>query len=151
MRVGMDQVTISREGWVLPQRFHDHSEYLRLELGRDAIVDWFTRRGIKATPSDAGRVADQLLTSVRGFWGAHILADGETLQLLEKMSKSVRKGPEGAIEEYPDRTAKPTHCGSMVPVSRSPRRLHSKPGPDLSAAWIRFWPSRSGNPYPKSS
>lgn len=95
----------SREGLVLLQHFKDHGEYLQLTSGRDAIVGWLKRREIDAKPSDAGRVADQVITSLDGFWGAHILAHAETLKLLNKMAKSVRERPEGRVEEYSDRTA----------------------------------------------
>ncbi len=103
IRLG-DPLICSRDGFVLPQRYKDHEEHLRLLAGRDAILNWLERRGIKAHSSDAGQVADQLLTSVRGFWGAHILAHRQTLELLNKMAKSVRKGSGNATEEYPDRT-----------------------------------------------
>ena len=103
IRLG-EPLILSREGFVLPLRFKGQGEYLQLPSGREAVVDWLKRRGIKASPSDPGRIADQLLASVRGFRGAHILADADTLHLLDKMAKSVRKGPGGTIEEYPERT-----------------------------------------------
>ena len=52
---------ISREGWALPQRHEGMSEHLQLQLGRDAFTTWFEQQGIKAVPSDAGRVAEQVI------------------------------------------------------------------------------------------
>ena len=121
IRLGMDPLVTSREGWVLLERYKDHGEYLRLLPGREAITGWLRRMGIEAGPSDPGRVADQVLASVRGFWGTHILADAETLRLLDKMAKSVRRGPEGTIEEYPDRTAPVQEWQSML-ARRAARR-----------------------------
>jgi hypothetical protein len=101
--VGM--TLVSREGLVLPQRHKDHREYLRLMTGRQAVIHWLGRNGVAAEPSDAGRIADQVLGALGGFWGVHPIADRETLHLLDKMAKSVRRYVDGTIEEFPDRTA----------------------------------------------
>ena len=101
-----DAVIPSREGLVILQQFKDHRLFLRLPKGPYAITEWLRKRGIEASPSDSGRITDQVLTAVGGFWGAHILGDVETIKLLDKMSKSVRKHLKGdRVEEYPDRTA----------------------------------------------
>jgi hypothetical protein len=100
---------LSREGFVLPQRYKDSQEYLRLPSCQDAIIKWLGRRGVLAAPSDPGRVADQMLSAVGGFIGAGILAHKETLQLLDKMAKSIRirrgEAPIEWLEEYPERTS----------------------------------------------
>ena len=59
---------------------------------------------MQAKPSDPGRIAEQVLASVGGLWGTGLLAEKETLTLLDKMAKSVRRYDSGTIEEYPDRT-----------------------------------------------
>ena len=105
LRRGQDLI-VSDEGFALPQCYKDHTEFLWLFSGSDAIEEWFSERGIIASPSDSGRITDRVLAAVGGFWGAHIIADVETIRLLDKMSKSVRTDREGANrEEYPDRTA----------------------------------------------
>ena len=105
MRRGQDLI-VSREGFAIPQRHKDHTQFLRLLRGPNAISEWLRERGIEATPSDSGRIADQLLSAVGGFWGAHVLSDAETIKLLDKMSKSVHIHREGSrSEEYPARTA----------------------------------------------
>ena len=104
LRVG-GSLLVTREGFVLPQRYKHSREYMRLLPGTEAVVDWFKRNGIDATPSDAGRVADQILSSVGGVRGTSLLQDKATLNLLNKMSKSTRRQGDDTIEEYPDRTA----------------------------------------------
>ena len=97
---------VSREGFVLPQSFKDHTEFFWLFDGAKAITEWLRERGIEASPSDSGRITDQVLAALGGFWGAHVLCDEATIKLLDKMSKSVRTHLEGnRTEEYPDRTA----------------------------------------------
>ena len=96
---------MSREGLVLPQQHKDHREYLHLMTGRQAVVHWLGRHGVTAEPSDPGQIADQVLSALGGFWGIYLIADRETLHLLDKMAKSVRKYADGTVEEFPDRTA----------------------------------------------
>ena len=108
---------VSREGFVLPQHHKDHRQFLWFFKGAEAISEWLRERGIEASPSDSGRIADQVLAAVGGFWGAHLLGDGETLKLLDKMSKSVRTFLEGErVEEYPDRTA---HVSTWLDLVKS--------------------------------
>lgn len=99
-----ESLVITTEGFVLPENWSDHREFLELPSGRDAIVDWLGRHGVVATPSDPGRVADEILLAVGGFGGARLIAHKETLCLLDKMAKSVRVASD-RIEEYPDRTS----------------------------------------------
>jgi hypothetical protein len=101
-----EALIVSREGFVLPQQYKDHTQYFRPITGQIAITEWLREKGIEASPSESGRITHQVLAAVDGFWGAHILSDGETIKLLDKMSKSVRTHLEGGrVEEYPDRTA----------------------------------------------
>ncbi len=103
LRIG-EATIISREGFVLPQRFKDHQEYLRLLSGQQAVIDWLKAQGVAAEPSDPGRIADQILASVNGFWGTGLIAERETIILLDEMSKSVRRYIDGKLEEFPDRS-----------------------------------------------
>ena len=105
---------VSREGFVLLQQYKHEREYIELIPRTEAVVDHFKRHDIDATASDSGRVADQILSSIQGFWGVSILQDEKTLHLLDKMSKSVRRRAEGTIEEYADRTASVNEWQSVV-------------------------------------
>ena len=60
MRMG-HATLVSREGFVLPQEYKNHSEYMRLFNGRDAIIEWLKSQGVEAKVSDPGRIADQIL------------------------------------------------------------------------------------------
>jgi hypothetical protein len=104
-RIRMDDaVLVSREGLVLPQEYNNHGEYLRLFDGRTAITEWLKSQGVEAEVSDPGRIADQILASIGGFWGVSLIADRDTLRLLDEMSKSTTKYADGKVEEFPDRS-----------------------------------------------
>lgn len=96
---------VSREGFVLPARFKGWEETIHLTNGSDAIAPWLEAKGIRASKSDPGRIADELLASIGGLWGTYILEDAETLRLLDKMAKTKRLEDSGAVSEYPSRTA----------------------------------------------
>jgi hypothetical protein len=102
MRLG-SSIFVSREGFVLPQQYKDQREYLQVVTGQQAMTAWLGAHGVIATRSDPGRVADQLLKSLNGVWGSHLIADRATLRLLDEMAKSVRTYPDGRTEQYPDR------------------------------------------------
>lgn len=103
---GINPFLVDRSGFILLHQFKRHLQHMELMTGTDAIIDWFRRHKIDAAQSDAGRVAEQVLSSLGGFSGVWILQDEETLNLLDKMSKSTTKLHGGeTIEEYPDRTA----------------------------------------------
>jgi hypothetical protein len=99
-----DSTIVSREGFVLPQKYKHHREYFRLLTGQEAMISWLKQNGVDAQPSDPGRIADQILSSLKGFFGTNLLADPDTLKLLDKMSKSVKETTPGRIEEFPDRS-----------------------------------------------
>jgi hypothetical protein len=117
VRIGGEGTIISREGLVLPQHFKNHRDYLHLFSGTHVIVEWLKGHGIAAKPSSAGRIADQVLKSIGGFWGAHLLADKETLETLDAMAKNVRRYGDGTVEEYPDR-AKPARVWQSLVEKR---------------------------------
>jgi hypothetical protein len=94
---------VAREGFVLPQRHKGLRQYLRLPDGTQAVATWLRARGVEAAPSDPGRIAEQILASVGGLRGSALLADPETLKLLDQMAKSVRRHADGTVEEFEDR------------------------------------------------
>jgi len=103
MRHG-EATLISREGFVLPQKYKDHGEYFRLFDGRDAVIEWLKHQDVVAEVAEPGRIADQVFASLGGFWGIRLIADRDTLKLLDEMSKSTTKYTDGTIEEFPDRS-----------------------------------------------
>ena len=68
LQLRLGSVTIvSCEGFVLPQQHKDYREYLYLMTGHQAVIHWLGRNGVTAEPSDAGRIADQVLGALGGF------------------------------------------------------------------------------------
>jgi hypothetical protein len=57
----------------------------------DAISGSLERMGIEAQPSDPGHVAKQMLDHLGGLWAVHLLADLETVQLMNRMAGGLRR------------------------------------------------------------
>lgn len=87
---GMLGPIISREGWILLERFQDSSAYLRINSGTDAICRWLKKAEINAAPSSAGRVALQMVDKLSSLRAADLIADQDTIQLLNKMAMQDR-------------------------------------------------------------
>jgi hypothetical protein len=109
-----DASFISREGFVLPQRYPRAQNYFRIFSGTDAIIEWLRQQGVQAVPSDPGRIADQILISVGGFRGAPLLVDRSTIKLLDDMAKSVRRQVDGTVEEFEDRAASVDNWKALI-------------------------------------
>ncbi len=113
LRVG-SAVIPSREGLVLPEQFKGHREYVNVLAGRDVMTDWLKQHGVDAHISSSGRVAEQVIASLGGVSQARLIADAETVQLLDKMAKSIREYPDGTVEQYADRTASVQEWTALV-------------------------------------
>jgi hypothetical protein len=114
----------TREGHVTFHDFpHDGSSF-RLATRQEAVFGWLKARGIDAQPSDAGRVADELIASVGGISQAVLLAHPEAIKQFDKMarSRSVREG--GDSEEFPDRTATIGQMNAMI--SKIQKKLYGR-------------------------
>jgi hypothetical protein len=100
---------VSREGWIFPTHRQSGSEYIELQLGRDAFIQWLGRHGITAVPSDAGRVAEQIIRTVGGLHSCAMFADEAIIRLLDDMAATrvLRNKGANAVEEsnFPDRAA----------------------------------------------
>jgi hypothetical protein len=101
--------TVSREGWIFPTHRQGGSEYVELQLGRDAFVKWFGQHGVTAVPSDAGRVAEQVIRTAGGLDACAMFADEAIIRLLDDMAATRvlrNKGASGVEESnFPDRAA----------------------------------------------
>ncbi len=99
---GAERVAIGSEGWVFPQQFKNLSQSVDLLTTDDAISGSLERFGIKSKLSDPGHIAKQMLEHLGGLWGVHLLADIDTLKLLNKMAGGIRRkrNEEHTIEEY---------------------------------------------------
>ena len=103
--LGPEAFMVTREGFVLPQKYRDTTQFFRLPTGGKAIRKWLGEQGIVATPSEPGRIADQILARTDGFRRAYLLSHEETLKTLDKMARREHKRGDGKVEGYPDRTA----------------------------------------------
>ena len=92
-RLGMggEAIPVGSEGWVFPQQFTKLKQYVSLLSANDAIVGSLGQFGIKAELSEPGQIARQMLEHLGGLWGVHLLADIDTLKLLNKMAGGVRR------------------------------------------------------------
>jgi hypothetical protein len=89
--LGGERIVIGGEGWIYPQQYKNANQYVTLLKPEEAIIEWLEKKKIKAKLSEPGHIAKQMLEQLGGLWGAYLLADLETLQLLNKMAGGVRK------------------------------------------------------------
>jgi hypothetical protein len=81
-------LTITREGWTVPQEYAIGYTLLRPSSGRDALIGWFKANGVEASPSDEGQVAAQIIAGAGNLLACNMFADRETLALLNEMAES---------------------------------------------------------------
>jgi hypothetical protein len=86
-----DPIPIGSEGWVFPQRYKNLGQHVSLLRADDAITGSLKQLGIEAKLSDPGHIAKQMLEHIGGLWGVYLLADIDTLKLLNKMAGGLRR------------------------------------------------------------
>jgi len=91
LAMGAVQIPIGGEGWVFTQQYTNLDQYVSLLRADEAIVGSFEQHGIKARLSEPGHIAKQMLEHLGGLGGVHLLADLETLDLLNKMAGGQRR------------------------------------------------------------
>lgn len=96
---------ISREGYVTFHRYAQDDSYLHLASPMQAIQSWLKARDIVAVPSDAGRVAEQVIASVGGLNGSRLFGEKTIIELLNSMARSRTEWGDGSADEYSDKTA----------------------------------------------
>jgi hypothetical protein len=127
-RMGGDRVLVGSEGLIFIEQFKDSDQYVQLLASDQAFVGWLERQGIKAGLSEPGRIAKQMLENLGGMWGVHLLADMETLELLNKMAGAVRRrsNEDDTIEEtFELRTAPLKDWIDLIERRKQKRRLPS--------------------------
>jgi hypothetical protein len=92
-RLGMggDRVLVGSEGWIFTEKFKNSTQRVEFLSHETAISGALEKLGIKAQLSEPGHIARQMLDHLGGLWGVHLLADIETLTLLNKMAGGLRK------------------------------------------------------------
>jgi hypothetical protein len=99
--LGTERVAIGTEGWVFTQQYRDWDQSLSLLTNEEAIIGSLKTFDVEAELSDPGHIAKQMLDHIGGLWGVHLLADLQTLELLNKMAGAVRRrsNEDDTIEE----------------------------------------------------
>jgi hypothetical protein len=98
--MGAEQIPIGGEGWVFTQQHKDLGQYVSLLRADEAIVGSFEHHGIRAKLSEPGHIAKQMLEHLGGLRGVSLLADVETLNLLNKMAGGQRRS--APIKDWTD-------------------------------------------------
>jgi hypothetical protein len=75
-----------------------------LRDGEDVIIDILSTEHIQAKPSQAGRISRQVIDALGGLGRARLIADKDTIELLDSMAKSRRTHADGSTEDFADRT-----------------------------------------------
>lgn len=102
-RLGMggEHIPIGSEGWVFSQQFSSLEQYVSLLRSEEAIIDSLKKIGITASLSEPGHIAKQMLEHLGGLNRVGMLADINTLKLLNKMAGGLRRRrlKDDAVEE----------------------------------------------------
>lgn len=104
---GAADVMIGTEGWSFSQHYHRAEELLQFETQESAILGFLKRSGMKARLSEPGHIAKQIIDQLGGLWGTHLIADGDTLKLMNDMAGGVRRrrnGDEEVQEQFDPRS-----------------------------------------------
>jgi hypothetical protein len=88
---GGDPVPVGSEGWVFPQAYKNLGQYVSLLSAGEAIIGSLEQLDVKAELSEPGQIAKQMLEHLGGLWGVHLLANLDTLKLLNKMAGGLRR------------------------------------------------------------
>lgn len=96
---------VTREGYVTLHGFVHDDAHLWLASPQGAIVTWLASKGVTGSPSDAGRVAEQVIESVGGLVGTAILRERSILEQLHNMARSRTEWKDGSADEYSDKAA----------------------------------------------
>ncbi len=106
---GATDVMIGTEGWSFGQRYDGSGELLQFETQEKAILGFLKRLGIAARLSEPGHIAKQIIDQLGGLWGTHLIADGETLKLINDMAGGIRRRQNGveAVQEQFDPRSRP--------------------------------------------
>jgi hypothetical protein len=86
-RLGREELLPTTEGFVVFPSFRNLPERWELPEGTSAIAKWLQKHGISSTPSEAGRITQQIIQTLGGFWGVSSFAHPEIVKLLNDISR----------------------------------------------------------------
>ncbi len=95
----------TREGWLTFHSYDQDGHSIRLPFMRDVAIAWLAAQGIEALPSDAGRVADSMLTALGGLNRCRVIGHEAVLGQFDRMAHTRRDRGDSEIEDVPFRTA----------------------------------------------
>jgi hypothetical protein len=127
--LGGDAIPVGSEGWVFPQSYKNLKQHVSLLSADDSIVGSLGQLGIKAELSEPGSIAKQMLEHLGGLRGVYLLADLETLKLLNKMAGGLRRkrNEDDTIEEsFELRSAKLKDWIDLISQRQAKRSLPPK-------------------------
>lgn len=86
-----EPVLIGSEGWSIGEKFKRNSQRLRLCSQEEAVIGSLGVLGIKAELSEPGQIAKQIVEHLGGLRSVQLLANLDTLLLLNKMTRGDRR------------------------------------------------------------
>lgn len=104
----------TREGHITFQNYKHDSDWFGLWKRQATVFAWLKSQGIDGQPSDAGRVADQLIENMGGIDRTVLLAHREAVRQFDDMARSRSVRSDGNSEEFPERTATIGQLDSMI-------------------------------------
>ena len=121
-------VVVSSEGWSFTQRLKGLTTTIQLQTHEQTVIDSLSQRGVKAHLSDAGQIAKQVLHHLGGTWGIRLLADVDTLKLLNRMAGGFRRRGDGngEGEEAFERRSSPKKQWYQLISERGKRRRYEE-------------------------
>jgi len=84
---GRHDLRHSKEGFIASCEYYSSPHFLRLIDGTRAFQEWFKTEGIESIPSNAGLAAQQIIRILGGLRGAHSIAHGDIVKLLDGVSR----------------------------------------------------------------
>ena len=121
-------VGVGSEGWVFPQSYLNFRTDIQFLSQYQVIIEFLKRQNISAEYSDPGRVAKQIFDHLGGIFGLQLLADAETLRLLNTMAGGIRRRTNygATMEEHFDRRSKSISEINQTMIARNKRKIGRK-------------------------
>ena len=95
---GAKNIMIGTEGWSFCQQYEGVGELLQFDTQQMAILSFLKQSGIAARLSEPGDIAKQIIDQLGGLWSTRLIADEETLKLMNDMAGGVRRR-QNSVEE----------------------------------------------------
>lgn len=120
-------VMIGTEGWSFCQQYDGVEQLLQFETQQTAILGFLKRSGMQARLSEPGHIAKQIIDQLGGLWGTQLIADADTLKLMNDMAGGVRRRRNGVeeVQEQFDPRSRPAKDWVNLIKARKARSYQS--------------------------